>query len=134
LINMDYDIIFHTLLYLFLLFSLGESGLSKALDYRGNAAYFKQQFKDTPFSGMSGLLLAFITLLELAVSVIALMAIVEAWADGGYSWGLLALSMGALNFMVLMLGLRLSRDYAGAAGVVPYLAVSLIGLGGLLYL
>jgi hypothetical protein len=131
---MDYDIIFHSLLYLFLLFSLGESGLSKAMDYRGNAAYFKQQFKETPFSGISGLLLAGITLLELAVSVLAIMAIVEAWMTGGYSWGLLALSLGAFNFMVLMLGLRLSRDYGGAAGVVPYLAVSLIGLAGLLYL
>lgn len=131
---MDITVVFHSLVMLFFVAVLGESGLGKVLDYKGNLEYFRSQFNNSPLARMTRLLLPVITAMEVATGLLALVGLVQLWTGGDGKWGVWATSLGCLNFIALIFGLRMSKDYAGAAGVVPYLAVALIGLYGFLAL
>ena len=129
---MDGSLLFESIVLVYLIATLGESGLGKVLDYKGNLAYFKGQFKNSPLASTTGLLLPVITIMEVGSGALAIGGLVQLWTGGGNQFGLWALCLGSLNFIALIFGLRMSKDYGGAAGVVPYLAVALIGLYGVL--
>ncbi|NUN99458.1 MAG: DoxX family protein [Saprospiraceae bacterium] len=129
---MTSQLLFQSIALLYLVATLGESGLGKILDYKGNLAYFQGQFKNSPLAGTTGLLLPVVTLMEVGSGGLAIAGLVQLWTGGGNQWGLWALCLGSLNFIALIFGLRMSKDYGGAAGVTPYLAVALIGLYGFL--
>ncbi len=127
---MDGTTAFQSLALIYLIAVLGQSGADKILHYKGNADYFKSQFKNSPLAGLTGVLLPVVTAMEAGTAALALLGLLHIWTGGGSQWGLWAICLGALNFIALIFGLRMSQDYAGAAGVVPYLAVALIGLLG----
>jgi len=129
---MTNQLLFQSIVLIYLVATLGESGIGKMLDYKGNLAYFKGQFKNSPLAGTTGLLLPVVTIMEVASAGLAIAGLVQLWTDGGSQFGIWALCLGSLNFIALIFGLRMSKDYGGAAGVVPYLAVALIGLYGFL--
>jgi len=129
---MEGQLIFQSLALIFLIAVLGESGLGKVLDYKGNKAYFEDTFKKSPLAGMIGLLFPVVTIMEVATGLLAAIGLVQIWLDSSNHFGIWALELGCLNFISLIFGQRMAKDYAGAAGVVPYLAVALIGLFGFL--
>lgn len=131
---MDHSILFPSLAMLFFIAVLGQSGLDKVLNYKGNLEYFSGQFKKSPLASMTPLLLPVITLMEVGTAALALAGLVQRWTGGSGQLALWAAALGSLNFIALIFGLRMSQDYGGAAGVVPYLAVALISLYGLLNL
>lgn len=113
---------------LFLVAVFGQSGLDKVLDYRGNQTYFQEQFKKSPLNPLIGALLPLITLMEVATTLLALLGLVTLVASGQSQWGLYACALGCLTLIALVFGQRVAKDYGGAAGIVPYLAVALLGL------
>ncbi len=104
-----------------------QSGLNKVLDYKGNLAYFKDYFKNSPLSSGVALMMPIITVLEVAagclsaIGVLALLSGSEIWAF----WGLMA---SALSILCLFFGQRMAKDYGGASGMTGYFVVNLIGL------
>ncbi len=125
---MDGIIALQSLTLAFLIAVLGQSGWDKLSRYKDNLDYFKGQFKNSPLAGLTGLLLPVITAMEVGTVLLAVAGFVRIWTGGGAQWGTWAVCLGALNFIALIFGLRISQDYAGAAGVTPYLAATLIGL------
>ena len=121
------QLLLQSIVLIYLIATLGESGLGKVLDYKGNLAYFKGQFKNSPLASMTGLLLPVVTIMEIGSGALAIAGLIQIWTSGNSQLGLWALCLGSLNFIALIFGLRMSKDYGGAAGVVPYLAVALIG-------
>jgi amino acid permease len=118
-----------SLVLLFLIATLGESGTGKVLDWSGNRAYFSQQFKSTPLAGTIGVFFPLVTLMELATAVLSLLGLWQMWlSDGSTVWAIRAVALGSLTFIALIFGQRMAKDYAGAAGIVPYLIVVLLGL------
>lgn len=113
---------------LFLITVLGQSGLDKVLNYQGNRQYFQEQFKASPLSGLVGALFPVILLMEVGTAILALAGLFTLLNSADGRIGAYACALGCLNFIALIFGQRMAKDYAGAAGIVPYLAVALLGL------
>jgi hypothetical protein len=47
---------------------------------------------------------------------------------GDESYGIIGLILAAISLCILMLGQRLSKDYEGAAVLVPYFLLTMFGL------
>jgi uncharacterized membrane protein YphA (DoxX/SURF4 family) len=113
---------------LFVLVVFGQSGLDKLLNYRDNRDYFNQQFSKSPLANFAGLLLPVIALMEVASAALALIGLFMLWTSGTRLPGLFAMALSCLTFIALIFGQRLAKDYGGAAGIVPYLGVTMLGL------
>lgn len=105
-----------------------QSGLDKVLDYKGNLEYFAEHFKNTPLSKLTGLLLPAITLLELTTSLVSALAFAQLLRNGHSSLAPFSPALAALTLLCLFSGQRMAKDYAGAAGIVPYFLTALFSL------
>ena len=123
-----YMIYLNCLVLLFLVAVLGQSGLDKVLDYAGNKAYFQGQFANSPLKPLVGILFPLVLLLEVGTAVLSLLALATLCLQGNHDLGIYACALGSLTFIALIFGQRMAKDYGGAAGIVPYLAVTLLGL------
>lgn len=104
-----------------------QSGLDKVFDWKGNVGWLTGHFEKTFMGGMVPLLLAQITVIELAAGLISLAGIVYFLAAGSLTvifWGA---TVGALGIVALFFGQRIAKDYPGAAVLVPYF-ILLLGL------
>src|SRR5256714_1836623 len=107
-----------------------QSGLDKAIDRKGNRAYLDEHFANSPLAGTVGPMFFVVTILELSAGVLSglgcLLLLVTRNATVAFFGALIA----AINLIALFFGQRVSKDYAGAAALVPYflLAVTAIYL------
>jgi hypothetical protein len=113
---------------LFLAITLLQSGVDKVVDFKGNLGWMTPHFAKSPFAGMVPLLLGVLTVLELASGVFCAAGVGALLLGRGGALASAGLLLGGLNFCALLLGQRLAKDYAGAAGLVPYFLVTLVGL------
>ncbi|MDF7821951.1 DoxX family protein [Runella sp. MFBS21] len=107
-----------------------QSGLDKVFHYQGNLDYFKEHFKKSLLAPTVGLLMPVITLLETSAGLISLSGTLLILV--GSSWGLTisayGLSIGGISITCLFFGQRMAQDYAGAAGLVPYFLMTMLGI------
>lgn len=105
-----------------------QSGLDKVLDRQGNVAYFVEVTSRGPLRRWAKASLNLVTLLEVLAGC-ALAAGTLLWFGGGKN-PLLALGalLSAGTLLFLFAGQRLNKDYAGAAGLVPYFLLSLLAV------
>lgn len=105
-----------------------QSGLDKIFDRKGNLAWMVPHFEKSPLKGQVPTLLSFITLLEIATGILALLGGVDLLF--AFSWGIprFALWLAALTLVLLFAGQRLAKDYAGAASLASYFAVALVAV------
>lgn len=105
-----------------------QSGLDKVIDRKGNREYLDQHFSLSPLASTVGPMFLVITILE-----------VSAGALSGVGCGLLLLThdptvaflgavLGGINIVALFFGQRVSKDYAGAAALVPYFLLMLTAI------
>ena len=113
---------------LFLAITFLQSALDKVIDWKGTLGWLTGHFAKSPLRAVVPLLLATLTVLELAsgaVSAVGLVALVLSGSARVAMWGA---ALSGLSFVALFFGQRMAKDYAGAAGLVPYFLVSLVGL------
>jgi hypothetical protein len=106
-----------------------QSGLDKVLDRKGNLEWLTGHFAKSPLRGVVPLLLATITLIELAAGTLSALGVVELLGWRSAHLALLGALASGLALVSLFLGQRMAKDYAGAAGLVPYFLVVLVALG-----
>ncbi|MBT1705179.1 hypothetical protein [Chryseosolibacter indicus] len=111
----------------FLVFTFTEAGLSKIKDYKGNKAYFIDHLKGGILSGSSVLLFHLIIVQEVLTALLAIAGLCTI-PFGIEAVALISVIASAVVFLQLYLGQRIAGDYAGAAGIVPYLIMSFISL------
>lgn len=107
-----------------------QSGLDKVLDWKGNVEWLKGHFSKTFLAGFVPIMLAKITVIELAAGLVSGTGVIYFLATGSLSiifWGA---AIGALAIVGLFFGQRVAKDYPGAAVLVPYFIL----LGGLMLL
>ena len=75
--------------------------------------------------GMLGLL----TLVELAAGALSAVGAVLLVVNGGRVLAALGILLSMLALLMLFFGQRVAKDYAGAAGLVPYFLVTVLSLG-----
>jgi len=113
---------------LFLAITFLQSGLDKVIDWKGNLGWLTGHFAKSPLRGMVPLLLATLTVLELAAGAVSAAGLVFLVLSGATRVAMWGAALSGLSFVALFFGQRMAKDYAGAGGLVPYFLVSLVAL------
>lgn len=105
-----------------------QSGSDKVLDRAGNLAWMEPHFEKSPFRGKVPLLLTILTAFELACGVLSLVAIPLLFVPALSGLGGWAMVAVLATLLMLFMGQRLAKDYAGAASLAGYFAVAVLGI------
>ena len=105
-----------------------QSGLDKVVDRRGNRAYLDQHFARSPLAGTVGPMFAVITILEIMAGALLGVGFVLLLFTRDSTVAYLGAVVSAINIVALFFGQRVSKDYVGAAVLVPYFLLALTGI------
>lgn len=113
---------------LFLLITFLQSGLDKALDWKGNLSWLQEHFSKTFMGSMVPLLLGVVLILELITSVYCVLAIYSLVADNQVDTAIIAMFLACITLLLLLFGQRVAKDYPGALTITCYFIVAIFGL------
>ncbi|MFN6962703.1 MAG: DoxX family protein [Pyrinomonadaceae bacterium] len=102
-----------------------QSGLDKVFDWRGNREWLTGHFAETFMAPMVPLLLAVITVMELATGAAAAVGLIYFVVTGSTLIIFYSAALGAASLASLFFGQRVAKDYAGAAVIVPYFLLTM---------
>lgn len=105
-----------------------QSGLDKVFDWKGNLSWLKEHFGQSPFKNMVKLLLTLLTALELSAGFISLIGIFVLWFGNDPYWAYMGAFLSTKALLVLFLGQRVAKDYAGAGTIAIYFGVAIMSL------
>jgi hypothetical protein len=105
-----------------------QSGLDKVTDRKGNLEWLTGHFAKSPLRGAAPLLLTTITLIELAAGVLSGLGVLELIVWRTTRLALAGALAAGLALLSLFFGQRVAKDYAGAAGLVPYFLVAVVAI------
>jgi putative oxidoreductase len=105
-----------------------QSGIDKLVDWTGNLSWLNGHFSNTFFKNKVKLMLTFVTALELAAGVISLIGVFALWFGNDPYWAYMGAFISAKVLLILFLGQRLAKEYAGASTLAIYFGVALISL------
>lgn len=103
-----------------------QSGLDKVLDWRGNLEYLTGHFSKTFLAPTVPLLLAAITVMELATGILAAAGIIYFLVTNSLILIFYASVIAAASLTALFFGQRIAKDYPGAAILIPYFILIII--------
>jgi len=103
-----------------------QSGLDKVFDWKGNLEWLTGHFSKTFLGRMVPMMLATITLMELATGLLAVAGIVYFLVSGSTVVLFYASLLGAASITALFFGQRVAKDYPGAAVLIPYFILLII--------
>jgi hypothetical protein len=106
-----------------------QSGLDKVLDWKGNKEDIGGFFAKTPLRRFSTFLLLNITVLEVLAGVVSAAGCLTLLVTRSSTIAFVGAALAGLNVVSLFFGQRLAKDYAAAAGMVPY---ALFAIGSVL--
>ncbi len=123
------------LLLLFFAILFLQSGIDKIQDRAGNLGWLTGHFANSIFAGKVPLLLTLLTAMEMVSGITALamgglMTFIDLnlWT---FSLAFGVFAFCAITLLALFAGQRIAKDYAGAAGIVPYFIAA---IGGMIFL
>lgn len=105
-----------------------QSGLDKIIDRRGNRAYLDQHFARSPLARTVGPMFVVITILEVSAGALSGVGCVLLILTHDSTVAYLGAVAGGINITALFFGQRVSKDYVGAAVLVPYFLLALTGI------
>jgi uncharacterized membrane protein YphA (DoxX/SURF4 family) len=103
-----------------------QSGFDKVFDWKGNLGWLTGHFEKTFVAGMVPIMLATITVMEVATGLLEAAGIVYFLVAGSLSLIFISGVLGALTLTALFFGQRIAKDYPGAAVLVPYFLLTLV--------
>ena len=103
-----------------------QSGLDKVFDWKGNLGWLTGHFSKTFLAPMVSVMLATITVMELATGFLAAAGIIYFLVTGSLGVIFWASVIGAASIAALFFGQRVAKDYPGAAVLVPYFLLLLV--------
>ena len=105
-----------------------QSGLDKFIDWNGNKAYFTAHFNKSPLLKVVVPMLFVISLLEIIAGLTSTYGLIAFCLWGETEWAKLGMILAAVNLLVLFSGQRIKKDYGGAAVLVSYFLIAIVGL------
>lgn len=106
-----------------------QSGIDKIIDRKGNLSWLEGHFGKSPLKNMVPLLLSVITVFEVAAGLLSAVGAGQILFSGQTDIALIGAQVSSLSLVMLFFGQRMSKDYAGAAILVPYF---ILAIGGIL--
>ena len=105
-----------------------QSGIDKVVDRRGNRAYLDEHFAGSPLAGTVGPMLIVITILEVSAGALSAVGCALLFLTHDSMVAFLGGAVAGINIIALFFGQRVSKDYAGAAALVPYFLLVLTAI------
>ena len=103
-----------------------QSGLDKVFDWKGTLGWLTGHFEKTFVGGTVPIMLATITVMEIATGLLAAVGVVYYLIAGSTILIFWSAVIGAATFCALFFGQRIAKDYPGAAVLVPYFILMLV--------
>lgn len=116
------------LIAIFLCIVFIQSGMDKIIDRKGNLNYFKSHFSDTFLKTIIGSLLSILTALELIGGLMLIYGIYYAFIYRTTLWIFYGFVVLSITIILLLFGQRIAKDYIGAADLVPYFILIILGI------
>ena len=126
----EYSIIHisQALIALFLGIAMIQSGFDKIIDWKGNRSFLIDHFSKTFFSQFVMPLLLVVTILEVIGGIVCFIGVGEVLINNNSQLIKVGLFIIALDLIALFFGQRFAKDYVGAAVLVNYFILTIIGL------
>jgi diacylglycerol kinase len=105
-----------------------QSGIDKVVDRRGNLEWLKGHFAKSPLAGMVPLMVAVITIFEIAAGALSAVGCVLIISLRDPIVAFYGAIVSAMSILTLFFGQRIAKDYAGAAILVPYFLLTLVAI------
>lgn len=108
-----------------------QSGLDKIVDWKGNLSWLKGHFEKSPLKNNVPLALGLVTIIEMSAGILlgaACIVFLTFNVKLAMDIAVLGYTAAALGLTMLFAGQRLAKDYAGAASLVPYFILVILGL------
>lgn len=105
-----------------------QSGIDKVVDRRGNRAYLDGHFAGSPLAGTVGPMLIVITILEVSAGALSAVGCALLLLTHDSMVAFLGAVIAGINIIALFFGQRVSKDYTGAAALVPYFLLALTAI------
>jgi hypothetical protein len=105
-----------------------QSGIDKILDRRGNFEWLKGHFAKSPLAGIVPALLICITIVEVAAGALSAVGCVLIILLKDSTAAFYGAVISAVAIIALFFGQRMTKDYAGAAVLVPYFLLTLVAI------
>lgn len=102
-----------------------QSGLDKVLDWKGNTDYIGGYLSKTPLGRFPRLMLFQITVLEVTAGVLSAAGCLGVVFMRHSALAFFGACVAGVSLLGLFLGQRLAKDYAAAAGMVPYVIATI---------
>lgn len=116
------------LVLLFLIITFLQSGIDKLTDWKGNVDFITDHFKNSPLKNMVPLLLLTVLVFEIAAGILMLVGGYNIIAEGDGTVAKVGLEFAAITLIMLLIGQRLAKDYAGAMSLAVYFILTILGL------
>lgn len=114
----------------FLIVTFLQSGIDKLTDWKGNVGFIREHFKNSPLKSSVPLLVGIILVMEIGASFFMLFGVYELFVEGTSSTAFLGAQISAVTLILMLIGQRLAKDYAGAMTLAIYFIINMF----LLYL
>lgn len=105
-----------------------QSGLDKVFDRKGNLDWLNGYFEKTFMKGMVPMLVSIITLMEIAAGLLSAAGAIQFLFSGSTQLAVIGAQVAALNITMLFFGMRIAKDYEGAANMVGYFLLSIAAI------
>jgi len=105
-----------------------QSGLDKVIDWKGNLSWLVGHFENSPLKNIVPLLLGTITIVESAAGFTSAVGAISLLFTQNTGIALIGAQLSALSIVMLFFGQRIAKDYVGAATLVPYFILSIVGI------
>lgn len=112
----------------FLGVAMVQSGVDKITDWKGNHSWLVSHFSNSFLAPFVTLMLGTVTALETAGGLFLLFGAANGLIYGETTYVLYGLIIIAINLLALFFGQRIAKDYEGAAVLVNYFMLTIIGL------
>ena len=117
-----------SLIGIFISIALLQSGIDKVLDRKGNLSWLSDHFSDTILNKNVPLLLLIVTIIELLSGFLLFLGALYNIIISNSDLLILGFLTSSINFIFLFFGQRVAKDYDGAAVIVNYFILNMIGL------
>ena len=117
-----------SLIGIFISIALLQSGMDKVFDYKGNLSWLTDHFSNSILKNNVSLLLLTITIMELLSGFLLLLGALFNILISNSDLLVLGFLTSSINFIFLFFGQRVAKDYAGAAVIVNYFILNILGL------
>jgi uncharacterized membrane protein YphA (DoxX/SURF4 family) len=116
------------LIGLFLGICMFQSGTDKILDWKGNSKWLQDHFSKSFLNPIVKPMLLIILILEIISGILCLSGSLFGLLNNDTSLILTGLIIVGINLIALFFGQRYAKDYEGAAVLVSYFTITIIGI------